>query len=290
MLVLSGGIPNTSVRKLLTFDTMYVHTIDKETHADFLAQERVDPVTGEHLQSGDKVVFCAGCRSAFLLDSWAYLENRHCQQTQTLRAFPEKESLMLSYKNYAFGNFTLDRLLYTTKQTGPFGVGFLWIPVYTLIALVFGTLIAISLINSSNIGVLLMILPMMAVAYPFVQETLMPFIYEPLHIYNNGLRVDSKYFSMDEDWVLSFKDIRKIRFYQKRWLWQTISYIEVTRKDGEIRKAQAIKPFTDPKKLFWMLGRISHFVPVEFDLIRRQDRGYVRFLKDRYDTDFTLLS
>lgn len=265
---------------------MHVHTINREAHADFLAQERMDPVTGECLQDGDKVVFCAQCRSAFLLDSWDYLENRHCQQTQTLPDFPEKESLMLSYKNYAFGNFALERLLYTTKQPGPFGVGLLWIPVYTLIALVFGTMIAVSLINSSNLGVLLIVLPMIAVSYPFVQETLMPFIYEPVHIYNNGLRVDSKYFSTEKNWVLRFKDIRKIRFFQEKKLWQITSYIEITRKDGKVRKAQAIKPFTDPKKLFWMLGRISHFVPIEFNLIRPKDRGYVRFLKDRYDTDF----
>jgi len=68
---------------------MHIHTLHPETHAALLNQARRDPISGDFLQEGDEVVFCASCRSAFLKDSWEYLGKKHCEQRRTLQEVPQ---------------------------------------------------------------------------------------------------------------------------------------------------------------------------------------------------------
>ncbi len=72
---------------------MHIHQLDPQRHEKFLTQARIDPITGDTLEAGDKIVLCAECKSAFHTDSWSYLGNRHCNQTNTLPAIPQNTSL-----------------------------------------------------------------------------------------------------------------------------------------------------------------------------------------------------
>ncbi len=74
---------------------MNIHTLEKEKHYDFLQQERIDPITGDILQEGDQIVICASCKSAFLVDSWGYMDYKHCNQTHTLREIPKQEAVKI---------------------------------------------------------------------------------------------------------------------------------------------------------------------------------------------------
>ncbi|AFM05525.1 hypothetical protein Fleli_3193 [Bernardetia litoralis DSM 6794] len=69
---------------------MHIHKINStsQEHQNFLAQNRKDPITGDTILEGDEVVFCAGCKSVFLKDTWEYLGNQHCEQSETLVKFP----------------------------------------------------------------------------------------------------------------------------------------------------------------------------------------------------------
>ncbi|WP_291722633.1 RDD family protein [Bernardetia sp.] len=67
-----------------------------EKQSVFLKENRQDPITGDEFCLGDKVVFCASCKSAFLADSWEYMNGRHCEQVGTLRKFPVVSKLKLS--------------------------------------------------------------------------------------------------------------------------------------------------------------------------------------------------
>jgi len=70
--------------------TIHTHTIDKRKHREFLKEERRDPYSHNLIKAGDEVVFCAGkCQCAFLLASWEAIGGRHCEQTQTLKEFPQ---------------------------------------------------------------------------------------------------------------------------------------------------------------------------------------------------------
>ncbi len=72
---------------------MHIHQLDSQKHKKFLTQARIDPITGDTLEVGDNIILCAECKSAFHSDSWAYLGNRHCNQTNTLPAIPQSTSL-----------------------------------------------------------------------------------------------------------------------------------------------------------------------------------------------------
>jgi uncharacterized RDD family membrane protein YckC len=62
----------------------------------FLKENRQDPVTGDGFGIGDEIVFCASCKSAFLKESWEYMDSKHCGQIATLTRFPIQSKLKLS--------------------------------------------------------------------------------------------------------------------------------------------------------------------------------------------------
>ena len=62
---------------------------------DFLSQNRTDPITGEKIEKGHTIVVCAACKSAFFIESWEYLGNSHCEQTNTLVNLPKSQNLYL---------------------------------------------------------------------------------------------------------------------------------------------------------------------------------------------------
>jgi len=64
---------------------MHIHKIDKLVHSQFLKENRQDPITGDLIEENDEVVFCAECKSAFLKDTWLYLDRKHCNQIKTLK-------------------------------------------------------------------------------------------------------------------------------------------------------------------------------------------------------------
>ncbi|WP_338814203.1 hypothetical protein V9L05_02155 [Bernardetia sp. Wsw4-3y2] len=78
------------------------HQLEKQTHKDFLLQQRVDPITGELIEAGHKIVICSACKSAFFEESWEYLGGKHCNQEKTLIQIPINETLWLKAKPLQF--------------------------------------------------------------------------------------------------------------------------------------------------------------------------------------------
>ena len=59
---------------------------------------RTDPITGDVVKVNDKVVFCAVCKSCFLEESWVFMDERHCEQSETLEDIPQVESNLVAKK------------------------------------------------------------------------------------------------------------------------------------------------------------------------------------------------
>ncbi|WP_338791945.1 hypothetical protein [Bernardetia sp. MNP-M8] len=93
---------------------MHIHKITSnfKEHQNFLAQNRKDPITGDTILQGDRVVFCAVCKSVFLSDTWEYLGKQHCEQSETLVEFPEK----LSKTNFTFKGKTIFYVFYHKEK------------------------------------------------------------------------------------------------------------------------------------------------------------------------------
>ncbi len=75
---------------------MNIHKINSHLHQSFLEEKRKDAITGDLIQADDEVVFCGICKSAFLKDSWEYMDRKHCGQTKTLKKVPVSVPLLLN--------------------------------------------------------------------------------------------------------------------------------------------------------------------------------------------------
>ena len=64
-----------------------------QNETPFLQENRQDPITGDKFKLGDKVVFCADCKSAFLKESWEYMGNKHCNQRGSLTQIPKSNNI-----------------------------------------------------------------------------------------------------------------------------------------------------------------------------------------------------
>jgi hypothetical protein len=68
---------------------MHIHTLNTKEHEFFLCQNRYDPYTKEFFKPNDRIVICAGgCKTAFLVDSWKTIKEKHCEQSLTLENIP----------------------------------------------------------------------------------------------------------------------------------------------------------------------------------------------------------
>lgn len=74
---------------------IHKHKLLQPKYNYFLNQNRQDPITGDAIQENDIVVVCAVCKSAFLIDSWEYMNGQHCNQSSTLKKIPREISLVI---------------------------------------------------------------------------------------------------------------------------------------------------------------------------------------------------
>lgn len=71
--------------------SLHIHQLDINRHTRFLAEGRQDPITKETLKAGDHIAICAGCKTAYLADSWNFYGKCVCGTTETLRHVPYSE-------------------------------------------------------------------------------------------------------------------------------------------------------------------------------------------------------
>lgn len=83
---------------------LYTHILSEDTFQSLGAKSLRDPVTGETLRTGQEVVFCANCKSAFLKESWEYMGGEHCGQKEVLKHIPSFKELILWKENTVFRN------------------------------------------------------------------------------------------------------------------------------------------------------------------------------------------
>ena len=62
------------------------HKLNSQNHSHII--NRQDSVTGDTIKANDEVVFCSACQSVFLVESWEYMNQKHCNQIETLGFVP----------------------------------------------------------------------------------------------------------------------------------------------------------------------------------------------------------
>ena len=89
---------------------MNIHKLNIENHSQIIGRQ--DGVTGDTIKANDEIVFCAACQSVFLKDSWEYMKNQHCEQSQTLNFVPSPIPKLIIRK----GDKSNDKLIYEVKN------------------------------------------------------------------------------------------------------------------------------------------------------------------------------
>ncbi len=79
--------------------SIYIHEVDQTKHSTFLNERRVDPFTKERIKHGDRIVFCGGCKSAFIYSSWQGMGGKHCNQYETVSEFLSLEAMTIRFGN-----------------------------------------------------------------------------------------------------------------------------------------------------------------------------------------------
>ncbi|WP_375558632.1 hypothetical protein ACE193_12840 [Bernardetia sp. OM2101] len=105
------------------------HHLDKELHSEFLKQGRIDPITGEEIEEGHTIVICSACKSAFFIESWEYLGQTHCNQTETLSEIPKPKNMFLKAKPLEYlpflfkkGNQDIDNTIHSLVENSIIGI------------------------------------------------------------------------------------------------------------------------------------------------------------------------
>lgn len=185
---------------------MTIHTLEKEKHKDFLTQNRIDPITGDLLEANDKIVLCAVCKSAFLVDSWEYMGGKHCNQTHTLTEIPKSEVVRMD-KSSIYLNVNLEVKTISNKKAAEDASINLTLPALLVFVLLY-------FINGSNST--LGVLP--CLFFPFSY-----FFYWIFNNYKTTLNLKGKFLSFkkntnwEDDILLS--SIKSIRYYQPKRFW-----------------------------------------------------------------------
>ncbi|MEM6298659.1 MAG: hypothetical protein AAF740_08235 [Bacteroidota bacterium] len=240
---------------------MHIHQISSVSHQDLLSQERNDPVTGETIKDGDQIVFCAGCRSAFLLESWEYMGKQHCGQSDTLAEFPAQEALSLKRTVVDVKSFKLRGLLFHLGRPPEDN------PSENLLHIL-----------------LLFILDLLIDFYHLLDPGTTRFwSFYKNGIYVGGQRPEGYLPIRKSNWRLRFSDISVIRLtQQKRRLW-----LEIVLKDR--RRKQIKVPRGSKKAVFWGLKRAAMVTNVEIQIHNEDDLNYLRFMRDRQEARFHIL-
>ncbi len=89
---------------------MNSHKLNIENHFHIIGRQ--DGVTGDTIKANDEIVFCSACQSVFLKDSWEYMKNEHCQQSETLDFVPSPVPQLIIRK----GDKSNDKLIYEVKN------------------------------------------------------------------------------------------------------------------------------------------------------------------------------
>ncbi|MEM6297208.1 MAG: hypothetical protein AAF740_00800 [Bacteroidota bacterium] len=258
---------------------MHIHQIDARRHAKFLEEQREDPVTGDLIQAGDRVVFCAGCKSAFLADSWEYLGGQHCGGTETLAEFPQTMSLSIRWE--------LERLLYGEDSSkilpkiNQSAATFIMVGLMSASGVFFSYASLTAFLAATGFGVIAG-LGAAAIAFEGFRRSWMAINdLVQLNIYRNGFELD--YFVKQQRF--RFSQVERIHFRGKQ-KWYQINWLEVYFKgEDKPKRIRLPNEFPTLKTLFWSLGSITRYVPVTISVKDKEQQSYLRFLRDKMGFD-----
>ncbi len=233
-----------------TFYMTNIHHLDKTVDSEFLNQGRIDPITGEKIEEGHRIVICAACKSAFFIEIWEYLGENHCNQSETLTEIPKPKQLFLEAKPLEYlpflfkkGNQDIDNTLHSLSENAITGaIVLVFMCLLTALALFIGS------ISTPIIALLFVVGVIGTTAYYLNQKTSTPFIKRKINpnsateiafdMKAQGITIKKK----EQKQTIKFEDIKELNYF--------IEYIAPTGTDDFNKSALTlqISYFKDKKR------------------------------------------
>lgn len=240
----------------------YTHTATSE----FLRESRVDPITGDAIRPGDTIVFCANCQSAFLQDSWEYLQGEHCGQTDTLPEIPKSKSLSIRWEldGRLFRAYQMQR----ARETGLSMAAA--VVLIQLFIWIFG-------VSSSVTGFLY------GAIYALSTLLVLPFQrgrVSSIEIFKNGFRVHRILKKKTTHRLHTIKNFVVRR--RKGFLVKRLFEVSFTFKNGKTESLVFGDSSKTAKAFLWALKYLSAQVPVYLELPEGKEKSYAQWLKREY--------
>lgn len=222
----------------------HIHRLESELHSEFLNQGRIDPITGEKIEEGHTIVICSACKSAFFIESWEYLGETHCNQSETLSEIPKPKNLFLEAKPLEYlpflfkkGNHKMDNTLYRYIES-----------VLTGVATVAVVILIPALLYVNPLISLVLVIMIMTYSSVFMNKPAKPMLERRINSRNAiQIRLDAKQQTItvkkkNKTTTIRFDEIKVLRYFIENVHTDVINYekhalsiqIITSKSDGDI--------------------------------------------------------
>ena len=239
------------------------HTLNFASHSHIIA--RKDPITGDAVKENDKVVFCAACKSCFLEESWIYMEEKHCEQSQTLETVPTLPSKLIAKKTKEEVIAELlyrGNIFYTVLPT-------LILTFLTSFGILKETIYAQNIENAVSVSIMVSIVSTFAISFFTATDAFNEFVGNT----KNNVRLFKNRIEINKDFFL-WNDIEQIKYQREMYINEDdkmkphlshTPFILIYFKGGSfIKQDLATKKHRETEKFLIGLEKISHFKQVFF--------------------------
>ncbi|WP_338792052.1 hypothetical protein [Bernardetia sp. MNP-M8] len=239
------------------------HILNSSSHSHIIG--RTDPITGDSVKENDRVVFCTVCKSCFLEDSWVYMNERHCEQNQTLDTIPALASRLVSKKikdelitELKHGGVVLQAVLVTLVVSFLVSLSALQQTVYQGDTEAIG---AFSILISACLGFIVGVIT----ANDSFDE-LMGLTKNNVRLFTNRIEIGKESFVWSD--IEQIKYQREMYVSESTKVKQNFSHIPFLliyfNNDSVLKKNLATKSHSKTEKLLMGLEKISYFKNVSF--------------------------
>ncbi|PIY10460.1 MAG: hypothetical protein COZ18_05925 [Flexibacter sp. CG_4_10_14_3_um_filter_32_15] len=262
----------------MTYNT---HKLSSQNHSHIIGRQ--DSVTGDAIKANDEVVFCSACQSVFLVESWEYMNQKHCNQTETLGFVPAPIPTLRAKKKTR-GKNNDDKLIF---EIGNSNIKFLYL---LFIVPVILSLVGININHwVAGLFVLAAILSYIGLLTIIYTKKLKEnnLIRKALRVHKNTVKVLETGIEIQNDKFYSYYEIQKIQYINKS-TWDFLvnlseKYIAIYLKNGEvITQKLPSKRYEQNKPFLFALAWAAQFTELHFYTEVQQELGLVKSIERNY--------
>ncbi|WP_375560706.1 hypothetical protein ACE193_23930 [Bernardetia sp. OM2101] len=255
------------------------HKLNSQNHSHIIGRQ--DSVTGDTIKPNDEVVFCSACQSVFLVESWEYMNQKHCNQTETLGFVPTPIPTLRAKKK-ARGKNNDDKLIFEIGNSNILYLLFIVPVILSLVGININHWVASLFILAaifSYVGLLIIIYTKKLKENKLIRKA--------LRVHKNTVKVLETGIELQNDKFYSYYEIQKIEYVKKKNLdfsfKQTDIYLNLYLKNGEVIKQELpSKSYENTKSFLFALAWAAQFTEIHYYTRDKKEIGIAKSIQRNY--------